>query len=84
MEGGVECGRASDAQNPTRCKSLYPTRKSNAVAVVRANPTRKSNAKVQRGGDRCMSSFRGRPCPPPATCRHHTFHLSHDGPSVDA
>ena len=48
MEGGVECGRASDAQNPTRCKSLYPTRKSNAVAVVRANPTRKSNAKIQR------------------------------------
>ena len=44
MEGGVECGRASDAQNPTRCKSLYPTRKSSAVAVVRANPTRKSNA----------------------------------------
>lgn len=52
MEGGMECGRASDAQNPTRCKSLYPTRKSNAVAVVRANPTRKSNAKLRGNASR--------------------------------
>lgn len=49
MEGGVECGRASDAQNPTRkiqrgvkayIRRENPTRSRWSVRIQRENPTR--------------------------------------------